>query len=155
MVKYKLDLKRTLREIDTRSLVWYDFMLDEERKAFSPYLMMRYAASNQDTNPLAHQICVQGVNELVNKNFDVLSKHPKLFWMLLAIGGVGSVQFHPWLNYKTKKSNKKSVKFLEDRYPTMKRDDLEMMAELNDVKDLRQWAENLGWDKKEIKEKLG
>ena len=152
---YKLDLQRTLKAIDTRNLDYYDSLSDEDKKAFSPYLMMRFAASNQSTNQLSHQICVQGVNELVNKNFDVLSKYPKLFWMLLAIGGVGTIQFHPWLKYKKNESDKKTINFLADRFPEMKFEDVEAMAEINDIKDLKKWAEDLGWDKKEIKAKLG
>lgn len=155
MAEWKLDLKKALKAIDLRDVDFYDNLTEEEKKGFSPYLMMRFAASNQSTNPLAHQICVQGVNELVNVDFEILSKHPKLFWMLLALGGVGSIQFHPWMNYKSKKSNKKTIKFLEEQFPTMKQDDLELMVELNDNKTLIEWARELGWDKKEIKEKLG
>jgi len=152
---YKLDLKKILKALDLRDKNFYDNLTKEEQKAFSPYLIMRYAASTQSTNPLEHQLYSQGVNELVNINFNELSKHPKLIWLLLSMCGSGYLQYHPWLAYKNKKTDNKILKFLENRFPTMKIKDIELMAELNNKKDLQEWAKELGWSKKEIKDGLG
>ena len=155
MATQKLDLKKTLKALDKRDLNFYNNLTDEEKKAFSPYLIMRYGATVQSSNPDELHLHILGVNEMVNMNFGVLTKHKGLFWKLLAMCGSGKIQFHPWINYKKKNTDNKVLKFLEERFPHMKRQDIDLMAEMNDKNTCQQWAEELGMSKKEIKEILG
>ena len=47
MATAKLDIKRELRAVDTKDYNFYNNLTDEERKAFSPYILMRYTSNVQ------------------------------------------------------------------------------------------------------------
>jgi hypothetical protein len=64
-------------------------------------------------------------------------------------------QFHYWLAAKKKEGDNKSQKFLAKLYPNMKSDDIDLMAKINDKKDLIDAAKKLGWEDKDIKKELG
>lgn len=150
----RLDLKKTMKALDLGKLDFYDNLSAEEQKAFSPFLIMKYMSSVQTENPLMQQLHIQGVNDLVNKDFGELSKHKKLFWMLLCLCGSGTVQFHPWIADKKKTTNNKAINFLAEKFPTLKLSELELMAELNSRADLKAYAVELGAEKKDLKKIL-
>jgi hypothetical protein len=64
-------------------------------------------------------------------------------------------QFHYWLKAKKKQGDNKSQKFLAKLYPNMKQDEIDLMATLNDKKELKKLAQSLGIPDKEIKKDLG
>ena len=47
MATAKLDIKRELNAVDRKVYDFYDKLSDEERKAFSPYVLMRYVSNVQ------------------------------------------------------------------------------------------------------------
>ena len=63
--------------------------------------------------------------------------------------------FHEWikLNRKTEGSSKKA-RFLMEIYPTMKLDDVELLAKLMTDKEAKALAKEHGYDDKAIKDKL-
>jgi hypothetical protein len=63
-------------------------------------------------------------------------------------------QFHYWLAAKKKEGDNKSQKFLAKLYPTMKSDEINLMAKINDKRDIADMARNLGLDDKSIKAEL-
>jgi hypothetical protein len=71
--KPAIELKEVMGALDKRKRDWYDNLTDEKRKAFSPWMMMRYASSVQGRNA-AHYLLM--VNDLVNKDFSSISRHP-------------------------------------------------------------------------------
>ena len=107
MAAAKLDIKRELRAVDTRNYEFYDELTDEEKKAFSPYILMRYTASVQGDRE-TQEWFLERTNELVNKDHWTLSKnHKPLLWKLFA--GVGGTvpMYHPYLAAgKKTKANK-------------------------------------------------
>jgi hypothetical protein len=153
----KLSLNNELRALDTKDRDFYDSLDDDEKKKFSPYLMLRYSANVESQNPHMIDWYLHSTNERVNKNFfDInTTKHKKLQWLVCttASPGAGS-QRHYWTNYKKKESNNKAVKFLKEIYPTFKDDEIELLARLNDKKDIRDLARQHGWDEKRIKAEL-
>jgi hypothetical protein len=58
------------------------------------------------------------------------------------------IKFHPWL--KVKKEKNKRAEFLADLFPNMKREDVETLANISSDKDIKNYCEELGWDKKAI-----
>jgi hypothetical protein len=60
------------------------------------------------------------------------------------------IQYHEWIGFKKQKANK-SLKFLETLYPTMKKDELELLATITPVSELKQLAIDYGYDTKQIK----
>ena len=73
-----------------------------------------------------------------------VSKHQKLQWQLLCMSGATEkIEFHPWIGFKKKtQDNNKLVKVLEQIYPNMKQDEIEMLANINSKKDIKQLAED-------------
>ena len=78
----KLDIKRELRAVDLKDYSFYDNLSEEEKKAFSPYILMRYVSNVQGDSD-TQEWFLEMVNETVNKHFMVLSKdHKALLWKL-------------------------------------------------------------------------
>jgi hypothetical protein len=64
-------------------------------------------------------------------------------------------QFHYWLNAKKKEGDNKSQKFLAKLYPNMKSDEIDLLAKLNDTKEIKKLAQKLGIEDSVIKKELG
>lgn len=139
---------------DRKDRAYYDKFTDEQKKQFSTYLMLRYGASVNGSADL-QAYYLMATNENVNKNFFDLNKHPKLQWLSCTTVSPGmGKQFHYWQGSKKKESNNKAVKFLKEVYPQLKDDEIELLAEINDKRDLTDLARKLGWDDKRIKSDL-
>jgi len=149
-----LDIKYEMLAFDRKDREYYDNFTDEDRKKFSTYLMLRYGASVQGNTDLQAYYLL-ATNENVNKYFFDLGKHPKLQWLMCTSVSPGmGKQHHYWQAAKKKESNSKAVKFLTALYPQLKDDEIELLAEINDKRDLTDMARNLGWDDKRIKSEL-
>jgi hypothetical protein len=139
---------------DRKDRAYYDKFTDEQRKSFSTYLMLKYGA-NVSGNADMQAYYLMATNERVNKNFFDLGKHPKLQWLsCTTVSPQMGNQFHYWLKGKKKEGDNKSQKFLAKLYPTMKSDEIELMAKINDKLDIADMARNLGLDDKSIKAEL-
>lgn len=153
----KLTIKDETAAIDMGARDLWDNLTDEQRKQISLYVLIRYASSIKTNNRDAQELAVFKTNEYYNKNFFLLSKHPKLLWYLVCMCGndAKKVYFHEWIGFKKKTDNKQKLyKFLSDQYPHMKQQDIELMIELSSKEDLKQLALDLGMDNKEIKKLL-
>ena len=139
---------------DRKDRKYYDKFTDEERKQFSTYLMSRYGASVQGNADLQAYYLL-ATNENINKYFFDLNKHPKLQWLLCTSVSPGmGKQHHYWQGSKKKETNNKAVKFLTALHPELKDDEIKLLAEINDKRDLTDMARKLGWDDKRIKSEL-
>lgn len=152
----KLGINNEMAQLDTKNRAFYDELDEEERKKFSTYLMMKYSANVEGSADLQAWYLLAS-NERVNINFFDLSKHPKLQWLSCTSVSPGmGKQRHYWLNGKKKEgSNTKIVKFLTKIYPTLKIDEIELMAQLNSDKEIKELAKNLGMSDSDIKKELG
>lgn len=152
----KLSINNEMAQLDTKNRAFYDELTDEEKKKFATYLMLRYAASVEG-NPDVQEWYLRATNERINQNFFDLGRHPKLQWLLCTTVSPGmGRQRHYWQASKKKEgSNTKAIKFLTKLYPHMKQDEIELLAELNDVKDLKVLAKERGMPDNEIKKELG
>jgi hypothetical protein len=151
----KLPLNRVLGAMDRKQKGFYDSLTDEEKKAFSAFLMNRYASSVKGNSSLQEWWLI-ATNKRVNTNFFDLAKHPKLQWLLLTTASPGmGTAYHEWIPHKKKDAvNNKILKTLKTLYPFAKQDELELMATVNTKADIKEHLESMGYDKKEIKEML-
>ena len=152
MAQQKLPLKDILAAVDMGAKSVWDELSDEERKQISFWLMNRYASSIKG-NREKQELAIFKTNEYYNKNWNVLgTKHPKLQWQLLCqAGNTGKIEFHEWIGMKQKKSaNSKVSKFLQERFPNMKQDEVELLAAISTKQEIKQYAESLGMDKKDV-----
>lgn len=152
MATAKLDIKRELKAVDTRDYDFYDNLTDEEKKAFSPFILMRYTANVQGDASLQEWF-LETTNEYVNKNHWVLSKsHKPLLWKLFAGTGVGQSMYHPYLAAGKKGNANKIEKLLAEIYPARKLEDIKILADMMDKKDIEELFDKMGFDKKQRKE---
>jgi hypothetical protein len=90
------------------------------------------------------------VNEYYNKNWNDISKHPKLQWQTLcAVSHESkSKQRHEWIPLKREKNKKEE--FLLNLFPNMKGSDVSTLAAITTDAEIKEYCKSLGWDKKEI-----
>lgn len=153
----KLGINNEMAQLDTKNRGFYDELNEEERKRFSPYLMLRYAAS-VDSNADFQEWYLRATNERVNQNFFDLGRHPKLQWLLCtSVSPDMGRQRHYWQASKKKDSsvNTKAVKFITKQCPWMKQDEIELLVSINTDKELKAWAREMGFSDQDIKKELG
>jgi len=152
----KLSINNEMAQLDTKNRAFYDELNEEERKKFATYLMLRYSASVEG-GPDIQEWYLRVTNERVNANFFDLGKHPKLQWLLCTtVSPDMGRQRHYWQGSKKKEgSNSKALKFLTKLYPHLRTDELELLTELNDTKELKALAKTMGMSDSEIKKDLG
>jgi hypothetical protein len=152
MATAKLDIKRELGAVDARNYEFYENLTDEEKKAFSPYILMRYTANVQGDQSLQEWF-LERTNEYVNKNHWELSKnHKPLLWKLFAATGIGSNMYHPYLAAGKKGKANKIEKLLAEIYPAWKLDDIKTLTAMMNKKDIDELFDKMGFDKKQRKD---
>jgi hypothetical protein len=154
----KIELKEKLAAVDLGAKEFWTELTDEQRKALKNefFILNRYVSNVKGQSRELQEHFVLTVNEFFNKNWNVLQKHPQLLWQLLCMCGHESrkIFFHEWIGYKKKASSKgdasKIINFLMDIYPAKKKDEVEMLAELTDMKEIKKLAQAHGYDDKQI-----
>ena len=151
----KLTIRSEMRAFDMKDREFYDSLSDEERKKFSTFLMLKYGGNVEGSYDLQAWY-LRAHNERVNMNFFDIGKQPKLQWLTCTtVSPELGPQNHYWLNVVKKKEGLSKVhNFLSKLYPAMKKSDIELMAKLNSIADIKEMAKQLGWDAKQIKAEL-
>jgi hypothetical protein len=148
----KLDIKRELNAVDQKNYNFYDNLTDDEKKAFAPFILMRYTSNVQGDRD-TEEWFLEMTNETVNKNHWVLSKgHKALLWKLFAAVGTGATAYHPYIAAGKKEKANKIEKLLCEIYPAMKLDDVKLMASMMDKKDIKELFDKVGLDDKQRKD---
>jgi hypothetical protein len=148
--KRELDLTRVLKAIDQKNYDFYDSLTDKEKKEFQAFVMMRFI-SNSTGDREIQEWFIEMTNEFVNKNYWNISKHTGLAWKLCAAVGTGIPTFHKYLPTK-KIELDKFERLLGDLYPSMKLDDIQMLASMMDDNDREELFDKMGFDKTQRKE---
>jgi len=143
-----LTLDMELPAMDFCNKHFYRDLSAEHKKEIGIWLLMRFMSSSQ--GDAEHHIML--VNDIVNKNFNALSKHPELQWMLLSLCGTGKKQYHPWIPPPKGIKKNKIESAIMDIYPLLKDSDLELLLQLNTREELEQLFKDNGLDDKTIKE---
>ena len=139
---------------DRKDRAYYDKFTDEQRKSFSTYLMLKYGANVSGSADM-QAYYLMATNERVNKHFFEINRHTKLQWLTCTtVSPQMGNQFHYWLKAKKKEGDNKSQKFLAKLFPNMKSDEINLLARINDKRDLADMARKLGYDDKSIKSEL-
>lgn len=124
----KLSIRNEMSRFDLKDRDFYDSLTDEERKKFSPYLMIRWGSAVNGSADL-QKFYVISVNERLNKHFFAVNRHPKLQWLMATTVSPGlGTQTHNWIAPKKKEgSNSARRKFLADVYPNLKSSDIDVL----------------------------
>ncbi len=150
--EYKLDLfKQVLPSIDKADKNFYNNLSDDEKKAYTPLVIMRYMSLLSDQNKdAANQLLL--VNYVVNIGFWSLTKHTELLHLLLCTAGLGTKQYHPWLSTKGKQSKTKELdQFLLELNPGINDIELNILKSLYNKESILQLAKDSGKSDREIK----
>mgnify|MGYP003344647691 CR=1 FL=1 len=152
MATAKLDIKRELSAVDRKVYDFYDNLTDDEKKAFSPFILMRYTASVQGDRD-TQEWFLEMTNEMVNKHHWILSKnHKPLLWKLFASVGTGVNAYHPYLAAGKKEKANKIEKLIAELNPAMKMAEVKMLAKMMNKEDKEELFDKMGFDKKQRKE---
>lgn len=150
----KLNIKNEMSALDRKDRGYYDTMSDEEKKKFSPYLMVRWA-SCVSGDPMLQSYYLISANERLNKNFfDIsASQHKKFLWLLSTSvsPGMGS-QYHQWISPKKREKSNKAIKLLRELKPELSDDDLETLLAISTDDEIKDLARQYGWEDRQIKE---
>ena len=150
----KLSLDRLFGAMDFKRRDFLTSLDEEERKEFSAYLSMRYA-SCVEGSPDLQEYYLMSTNTRLNYHFAAIGRHPKLQWLLLSSVSPGmGRQRHYWLKGPDGKGSGRSKKFLEQLYPHLGDEEIDLMLKINDRSDLVEMARQLGWDDRRIKDEL-
>lgn len=148
----KLDIKRELKAVDTRDYDFYSNLTEEEKKAFAPFILMRYT-SNVNGDQDIQEWFLERTNEYVNMHHWTFSKnHKALLWKLFAGTGAGTILYHPYLASSKKTKADKIEKLLCEIYPTKKLEDIKLIASMMTNKDREELFDKMGFDEKQRKD---
>lgn len=147
----KLDIRNEMAQFDRKNRAFYDELSDEEKKKFSPFLMIRWGSSVQGSSDLQHFYLV-ATNERLNKSFFNIpsTQHKKLQWLVATtISPDMGPQRHNWISMKKKEPGAGSIKKqLMELYPHMKDDEIELMSLINTKKDIDAYLKEAGQETK-------
>ena len=153
MAKHKLDLTKLLEALDRRDFSFYSKLTDEEKKGFTGIVALRYMSSVPDNGSDLSEYFIGTANE-ANLHFwnSEMTKHPELQYMLLAMCGLGTKQWHPWIKGPAKKKKSKILTILKKYYPTANDEELEFFLSINSKDELLEIAQMLGYQDDEMKD---
>jgi hypothetical protein len=144
----KLSISNEMAQFDRKKRDFYDSLTPEEKKKFSPFLMIRYGSSVQGSRDL-QEFYLIATNERLNKQFFNINRHPKLQWLCATtVSPDLGPQRHNWIAPKKKEAGASGIrKQLAELYPTLKDDEIDLMAKINTKKDIDALLKKLGVEK--------
>ena len=106
------------------------------------------SVKSSDRNLQEHYLLT--VNKYYNKDWNNISKHPKLQWLTLTVCSHEDKKkyFHEYIPLRKEKNKKEEL--LAELFPNMKRSDIETLAAITTDREIKQYCQDLGWDKKEV-----
>lgn len=146
----KLSIANEMAQFDSKNRQFFDELTDEERKRFSPFLMIRYGSSVSGSRDL-QEFYLIATNERLNKRFFAVNttQHKKLQWLMATTVSPGLGTFrHNWIPPKKKESTNTAVrKQLAELFPHLKDDELDLLAQITTRKELDTYLRELGQEK--------
>jgi hypothetical protein len=143
----KLSIGNEMQQFDRKNRAFYDQLSDEERKKFSPFLMIRWGSAVEGSREL-QEFYVIATNERLNKHFFNISaaKHKKLQWLLATTVSPGlGTQRHNWIASKKKDATLTGKrKQLAEIYPHLKDDEINLLAGITSQKEINEYLKKFG-----------
>jgi hypothetical protein len=147
----KLSIANEMAEFDNKNRLFFDELSEEERKKFSPFLMIRYGSSVSGSRDL-QEFYLIAVNERLNRHFFNVNttQHKKLQWLMATTVSPGMGVFrHNWIAPRKKEPGAGSVrKQLAELFPDYRDDELDLLAKITTKKELDTYMQELGQEKK-------
>lgn len=152
--EYKLSLEKLFTALDNKNRNFLGTLEPDELKEFSGFKTARYCANVEGIADL-QEWYILAANQRVNRDFFALSRHPKLQWLLCTTVSPGmGRQRHFWLKTNDTRVRNHKQKFIEQMFPHLSNEEIQLTASINSDEELRKTARDLGWDEKRIKDEL-
>lgn len=133
---YKLDIQTVLEAADRGMKDFYVNLTEEEQKAFTPLITMRWQSALSDKSDLKYYQ-ILATNDLVNLGMWSLTRHPELLWKLLCVAGTGRKQYHVWVPMAKKETTTpKWDAFIQTHWPHTNDQERHMLKQ---IKPLEEW----------------
>jgi hypothetical protein len=146
----KLSIANEMAQFDGKNRQFFDELSEEERKKFSPFLMIRYGSSVSGSRDL-QEFYLIATNERLNKRFFAVNttQHKKLQWLMATTVSPGLGTFrHNWIAPRKKESTNTAIrKQLAELFQHLKDDELDLLAEITTKKELDTYLRELGQEK--------
>lgn len=130
----------------------WDAVSDDGRKEIKGdfWNLNRFISSIRSNNKELQEHYLLAVNKFYNKNWNDIQQHPKLVWQTLCLASheAKAQQSHEYIPLKRQKDKK--TEFLSELFPNMKTSDVETLSKITTVKEIKEYCEALGWDKKTV-----
>jgi hypothetical protein len=147
--------KEMIPSVDLNIKDLWDAATDDGRKEIKGDLwnLNRYISSVKSNDRNLQEHFVLAVNEFYNKNWVDIQKHPKLQWQSLCACHyhTGKTYFHEYIPFNKGKTNKLE-NLIGELYPTMKIEEVKMLAKMMTKEDREELFDKMGFDKKQRKE---
>ena len=147
--------KEIIPSVDLNIKELWDATTDEGRKEIKADLwnLARYISGVKSNSRELQEHFVLAVNEQYNKNWLDIQKHSKLQWQSLCTcsANTGKTYYHEYIAFNKGKTNKLE-NLLCELYPTMKLDEIKMLAEMMTKEDRQELFDKMGFDQKQRKE---
>ena len=146
----KLSIGNEMSQFDSNNRQFFDELTDEERKKFSPFLMIRYGSSVSGSRDL-QEFYLIATNERLNKKFFAVNtaQHKKLQWLMATTVSPGLGNFrHNWIAPRKKEPGAGSMrKQLMELFPHLKDDEIALLAQITTKKEIDTYLRELGQEK--------
>ncbi len=143
-MSYKLDIFALFDKLNSsKSGNIYASLTDDEKKGFSPLIIMRWLSGTSDER----QIIL--LNEFVNKNVFPLAKHPELLMRLLHAASSKTGKRYQWLGIKGNKKNSETIRAVGE-FLDMSVREVRLLDPFPPNDEVMKMAESLGWQKDEL-----
>lgn len=142
----KLNIQNEMAQFDRKNRGFYDELDEQERRKFSPYLMIRWGSAVQGLTDL-QEFYLVATNERLNKRFFDMGRVPKLQWLCATTVSPGmGTHRHTWIAPKKKDGSSRSEvkRTLMELMPAAKVDDVELLASLVTREELREYVRQHG-----------
>lgn len=142
--EFALDIFHLLGQIDKKDTLFYSKLTDEQRKAYSPLVSMRWMSGTSDERQIIY------LNELVNRFVFNMGDHKELLFKLQCAASSGTPRRYNWMAAKTSGGKKnKGLDIVMQYYDYGVREAKAAMQLLGN-EDILLMAEELGFQKEEL-----
>jgi hypothetical protein len=146
-----LDIRNEMAQFDRKNREFYDSLTEEQKRKFSPYLMIRWGSSVQGSKDL-QEFYLISTNQRLNKHFFSIStaQHKKLQWLLSStVSPDMGTQRHQWIAPRKKEPGAGTMrKQLSELFPHLKDDEINLLAQITTKQEIDQYLKDLGNDRK-------
>lgn len=151
--KYDIDIFEVLKHANKKDYEYFRGLSTKEQEAFQPWLAMRYMSGTADGFTAIQSTLM--THYVLNRHFNVISKHKDLFYRLMCVVGDGSFKKHhmpkpprgkrlsPMITELVTEINGETLTD-EEAYIFLTKNGIEMY-------ELKEFAEDLEWDSDKIK----